>query len=79
MTSSKADSTEVGLPMEVKENIAAAAIRIREHLDLKPNERITSGIFRAMQDGKITDEVDGVKQILDEHNLSYKQRCPQGG
>jgi hypothetical protein len=73
MTSSKADSTEVGLPMEVKENIAAAAIRIREHLDLKPNERITSGIFRAMQDGKITDEVDGVKQILDEHNLSYDE------
>ena len=73
MTSSKADSTEVGLPMEVKENIAAAAIRIREHLDLKPNERITSGIFRAMQDGKITDEVDGVKQILDEHNLTYDE------
>ncbi len=71
--SSKADSTEVGLPLEVKENIAAAAIRIRDKLNLEPNERITSGIFRAMQDGKITDEVDGVKEILEEHNLSYDE------
>jgi len=71
--SSKADSTEVGLTMEVKENIAAAAIRIRNSLNLKKDERITSGIFRAMQDGKITDEVDGVKEILEEHNLSYDE------
>ena len=59
-----------GLPAETADNIAAAVIRIEKELDIKEGERVTSAIARAFEDGKL-DNVDSVKNILNEHNLSY--------
>ena len=70
--SSSSDALEAGLPSEVIDNIAAAALRIKDELNIKPNERITSALQRALSDGKMK-ELDSVQNILDEHNLSYDE------
>jgi len=68
--SSTSDTLEAALPSEVIENIAAAALRIKDEIDIKPDERVTSALQRAMTDGK-EELFDSVKNILDEHNLNY--------
>ena len=66
------DTMEAALGSEVTENITAAAIRIKDEIDLNPGERITEGISRLIREGKM-DDITEVRQILKEHNLTPDQ------
>ena len=67
---SGSDTLEGGLPIEVFDNITAAAIKVKRKLKPEKNERITSALQRAMERNE-TGLLDDVSEILDEHNLNY--------
>ena len=69
--SSTSETLEAGLPIEVVENITAAALRIKDEIDIQPNERITSALARMLEDGKF-EKLNLVEDILEEHNLNYQ-------
>ena len=48
-TSSTSDTLEFGLPVEVMDNITAAAIKIKQKIRPEKNERVTSALQRAME------------------------------
>jgi hypothetical protein len=60
------------LGAEVVENISAAAIRVKDKLKVRKNERVTSAVARLISDGNETVLRD-VASILDEHNLTPDQ------
>ena len=62
---------EGSLGSEVFRNIMAAGVRVKEVLDVKPNERITSAMQRALKNGELQDL--GISDILKEHNLNMDQ------
>ncbi len=70
MMSSTSDTLEASLPSEVIENITAAGIRIKDKINIAPNERVTTALQRAMSEGK-EELFEDVKEILDEHNLNF--------
>ncbi len=67
------DTMEAALGSEVTKNITAAAISVKDKLNLKPGERITEGITRLIRDENLIDELDEVRAILKEHNLTPDQ------
>tara|TARA_R100001443_G_scaffold117258_1_gene140929 strand:+ start:1962 stop:5309 length:3348 start_codon:yes stop_codon:yes gene_type:complete len=69
-TSSTSDTLEFGLPVEVMDNITAAAIQIKRKIKPQKNERVTSALQRAMERNE-TGLLDDVSEILEEHNLNY--------
>ena len=69
-TSSTSDTLEFGLPVEVMDNITAAAIKIKQKIRPEKNERVTSALQRAMERNE-TGLLDDVSNILEEHNLNY--------
>lgn len=62
---------EGSLGSEVFRNIMAAGVRVKDVLDVKPGERITSAMQRALKDGELQDL--GISNILKEHNLNMDQ------
>lgn len=62
---------EGSLGSEVFRNIMAAGVRVKEVLDVKPGERITSAMQRALKNGELQDL--GISDILKEHNLNMDQ------
>lgn len=66
------DTLEAALGSEVIDNLRAAATRVIDDLELKPGERITSGLHRLLDEGKV-ERIDDVAAILDEHNLTMDQ------
>lgn len=62
---------EGSLGSEVFRNIMAAGVRVKDVLDVKPGERITSAMQRALKDGELQDL--GISSILKEHNLNMDQ------
>lgn len=68
----KGDTLEAALGSEVVDNIRAAAVRVIDELKLEPNERITSGLHRMLDEGKV-ERIDDIAAILDEHNLTMDQ------
>ena len=62
---------EGALGSEVIDNIAAAAYRVSDVLELKEGDRITTSLFNAMNQGKL--QSLGINNILKEHNLNYDQ------
>ena len=62
---------EGSLGSEVFRNIMAAGVRVKDVLDVKPNERITSAMQRALKNGELQDL--GISDILKEHNLNMDQ------
>tara|TARA_R100000995_G_scaffold32230_1_gene14484 strand:- start:133 stop:3477 length:3345 start_codon:yes stop_codon:yes gene_type:complete len=65
------DTLEGALGSEVIDNIAAAAYRVSDVLELKEGDRITTALHRAMTEGKL--QALGINKILREHNLNYDQ------
>jgi len=51
--------------------ITAAAIKLGDEIDVKPGERITSAVSRAMEDGKLTTQQ--MDDIMQEFNLTSDQ------
>ena len=66
------DTLEAALGSDVVDNLRAAATRVIDDLELKPGERITSGLHRLLDEGKV-ERIDEVTAILDEHNLTMDQ------
>lgn len=62
---------EASLGSEVFRNIMAAGVRVKDVLDVKPGERITSAMQRALKNGELQDL--GISNILKEHNLNMDQ------
>ena len=62
---------EGSLGSEVFRNIMAAGVRVKDVLDVKPGERITSAMQRALKNGELQDL--GISDILKEHNLNMDQ------
>jgi len=69
-----------GLPVELHNNMVAAALRMEKLIDVAPNERITSALHRAITQGvKQPDgtfkllETAEMKKILKDHNLTTDQ------
>lgn len=66
------DTLEAALGSDVVNNITAAAIRVKDELKLEKGDRITTGLHRLLDDGKL-DELDSIRDILGEHNLTMDQ------
>jgi len=66
------DTLEATLGVDVIDNITAAAIAISDQIVLAKGDRITTGIFNLMKEGKLSD-LTKVNQILKEHNLTMDQ------
>ena len=60
-----------GLDMNTVRGIAAASIKLKERLKLRPGERVSSGVARAIADGSIqTDELTDIRR---QFNLSAEE------
>jgi hypothetical protein len=66
------DTMEAALGAEVVDNIAAAAIRVSDKLELKEGDRITTAIHRLI-DSNNEGILSDVNKILEDHNLTYDQ------
>jgi hypothetical protein len=64
---------EAALGSEVFNNISAAAIKVKRKLKLKAGERITEGITRLIRDPEFADDLNDIRQIMHEHNLTLDQ------
>ena len=62
---------EAALGSEVFENVAAAAIAVKNRIKLNPGDRITEGITKFIREN--ADGLDEVRQIMHEHNLTLDQ------
>lgn len=69
---SPSDSLEAAIGAETVNNIAAAAIGIKNKINLKQGERITTAIHRLIDEDKLSDLAD-INKILEEHNLTADQ------
>lgn len=65
------DTLEGSLGSEVFENIMAAAIQVKDRLQIKKGDRITTAMYDAMRNGEL--ENLGIGNILREHNLNMDQ------
>ena len=68
---SDSDELIAGLPKHVFENIAAAVIRVQEKIKMKPGERITATIQKAIASGDVL--TDDITKIIKEHNITLDQ------
>lgn len=70
----KSDSETLiaGLPEETTENLSAAAIRIKNLVKPKENERVTSAVARAIDEGN-AELLKEITPILKEHNLTARE------
>jgi len=66
------DTMEAALGSDVVDNITAAAIQIKDKLKLKKGDRITTGLHRLLDEGKM-DELADIQKVLGEHNLTMDQ------
>ena len=66
------DTMEAALGSDVVDNITAAAIQIKDKLKLKKGDRITTGLHRLLDEGKLT-ELEDIQKVLGEHNLTMDQ------
>jgi len=66
------DTMEAALGSDVVDNITAAAIQVKDKLKLKKGDRITTGLHRLLDEGKLT-ELEDIQNILGEHNLTMDQ------
>tara|TARA_R110000796_G_scaffold71283_2_gene161663 strand:- start:1298 stop:4528 length:3231 start_codon:yes stop_codon:yes gene_type:complete len=62
---------EAALGSDVINNIAAAAYRVMDTLNMKNDQRITEALFEKLQKGEL--EALGIDKILKEHNLNWDQ------
>lgn len=65
------DTLEGSLGSEVFENIMAAAIQVKDRLQIKEGDRITTAMYNAMRNGEL--ENLGIANIMREHNLNMDQ------
>jgi len=63
---------EAALGVDVINNIAAAAIRVIDQIDLKENEPITEAVARVLGSGRLG-EIKKVSDIMDQHNITLDQ------
>jgi len=68
-----AETMEAAIGVEAIENITAAAVRVIDELDVKPNERITSALHRLLDTEEGFAKLDDVQKILGEHNITMDQ------
>jgi hypothetical protein len=68
----KGETMTSALGSEVVENISAAAIRVKDKLNIGDTERVTSAVARLISEDKFV-ELQDVRKILDEHNLTPDQ------
>lgn len=68
----KGETMTSALGSEVVENISAAAIRVKDKLNIGDTERVTSAVARLISEDKFV-ELQDVRRILDEHNLTPDQ------
>ncbi len=66
------DTLESALGSDVVNNIAAAAISVKDKLKLQKGERITTALHRLISEDKLS-ELTEVNKILEEHNLNADQ------
>lgn len=69
---SDSDTLIAGIPSETLRNITAAAIRIKDRINVEPGERITSALSRSISKNDLA-EIDDIQKILEEHNLSMDE------
>lgn len=62
---------DAGLPTEVFENVAAAALDITEKITFQKGDRITSVLQKAISDGQIV--TDDMLKIMNEYNITPDQ------
>lgn len=62
---------DAGLPTEVFENVAAAALDITNKITFKKGDRITSVLQKAISDGQIV--TDDMLRIMNEYNITPDQ------
>ena len=71
---SESDSLTSALGPEVIKNIAAAAIRVSDKLNIGENDRITTAIFSLVRDDELgLQKMKDINNILKEHNLTSDQ------
>jgi len=68
---SKTERMIASLDNETIDSITAAAIKLGDEIELKPGDRITTGVTRAIEDGKIS--TDRIDEIMQEFNLTSSQ------
>ncbi len=66
------DTMEAALGSDVVKNITAAALRVKDEIKLGKGERITDGLHRLLDEGKL-EELDDIQKIIGEHNLTMDQ------
>lgn len=66
------ETMEAALGSDVVKNITAAAIRVKDEIKLGKGDRITDGLHRLLDEGKL-DELDDIQKIIGEHNLTMDQ------
>ena len=64
-------SLDAGLPTELFENVAAAALDIANKITFKKGDRITSVLQKAISDGQIV--TDDMLRIMNEYNITPDQ------
>jgi hypothetical protein len=65
------EKTIAMLDDDVIESITAASIKLGDEVEVKPGERITSAVSRALEDGRIT--TDRMDEVLKEFDLTSDQ------
>ena len=66
------DTMEAALGSDVFRNISAAAIQVKDKLQLNKGDRVTEGITDLLRKGEF-EKLDDVRSIMQEHNLTFDQ------